>query len=140
MSGINGKRVVIGGLAVGLLLNGTESFFNMVLIAKDQADSLKALHLPEIPGGAIGYYVAWGFVQGLITVWLYAAFRPRLGPGPRTAAAAGLVVWGLAYAIPALGNAKTGIMPWGLTWKCLGWSLVEAPVTALLGGWLYREA
>jgi len=140
MAGINLRRVVLGGLAVGLLLNVSESFFNMVLIAKDQAESLKALHVPEISGAAIGFYVGWGFLQGLITVWLYAAFRPRLGPGPRTAMVAGLTVWILAYAFPALGNAMTGVMPWALTLKSLGWSLVEAPAAALLGAWLYREA
>ena len=51
-----------------------------------------------------------------------------------------MVVWALAYAFPALGNAMTGLSPWPLTLKIMAWSLVEAPVTALLGGWLYREA
>jgi hypothetical protein len=140
MAAINLRRVGLAGLAVGLFLNVTESVFNMAIVAREQAEAMKALHLPEITGGAIGYYVAWGFVQGLLTVWLYAAIRPRLGPGPRTAVAAGLVVWGLAYAFPALGNGVTGLAPWPLTLKILGWSLVEAPAAAVFGAWLYREA
>ena len=31
--------------------------------------------------------------MGLLLVWLYAAIRPRFGPGPRTATYAALVVW-----------------------------------------------
>jgi len=139
MGGINSKRVLLGGLAVGLFLNISETFFNMVLIAKDQAAALEALHVPPISMGAIGFYVAWGFLQGWLSVWLYAAMRPRLGPGPRTAVLAGLVIWGLGYAFPALGNAVTAMSPWSLTWKVLAWSVVEAPLAAVLGGWLYRE-
>jgi hypothetical protein len=139
MAGINFRRAGLAGLAVGLFLNITESVFNMAIVAREQAEAMKALHLPEITGGAIGFYVAWGFVQGLLTVWLYAAIRPRLGPGPRTAVVAGLVVWSLAYAFPALGNAVTGLAPWPLSLKILAWSVVEAPLAAILGAWLYQE-
>lgn len=139
MAGIRAGRVVLGGLAVGLLLNLTESFFNLVLVAEEQAAAMQSLHLPAFSGGAIGFYVTWGFVQGLATVWLYAAMRPRLGPGPRKAMLAGAVVWVLAYAYPALGNAVTGLTPWPLTWKIMAWSAVEAPLVAILGAWIYRE-
>jgi len=139
MAGINLRRVLLGGLAVGLVLNVTESFLNMVLLAKANMEAMKALNVPPISGAAIGFYVAWGFVQGLVTVWLYAAMRPRLGPGPRTALVAGLVVWFLAYAIPQTGNAMTHVAPWPLTLTYLAWTLVEAPLVAQLGGWLYRE-
>jgi len=139
MAGINLRRVLVGGLAVGLVLNITESFLNMVVLADANAASMKALNLPPISGAAIGWYVFWGFLQGLVTVWLYAALRPRLGPGPRTALAAGFLVWLLAYAVPGIGNAMTHLMPWHLTGVYLAWVLVEAPGVALLGGWLYRE-
>jgi hypothetical protein len=139
MQPINLKRVLIGGLAAGLLVNATESFFNMVLVARDLEAMLRDLHMAPMAGGAIGFFVAWGFVQGLVTVWLYAALRARLGAGPRTAVAAGLLVWLLAYAFPALGNAVTGLAPWPLTLKTLAWALVEAPLVALAGAWLYRE-
>jgi hypothetical protein len=139
MTGINTRRVVLGGLAAGLVLNVSESFLNMVVLAKANEASLKALNLPPIGGGAIAFYVAWGFLQGLVTVWLYAALRPRLGPGPRTAVLAGLLVWLLAYAIPGLGNAFTHLTSWSLALTFLGWTLVEAPLVAVLGGWIYRE-
>jgi hypothetical protein len=49
-----------------------------------------------------------GFVQGIATVCLYAAIRPRFGPGPRTAAIAGTSVWfltGWMHMVWALFNA-----------------------------------
>ena len=140
MAAINLKRVLLGGLAVGLVLNVSESILNMVVLAKANEAVLKNLNLPPISGAAIGFYVAWGFVQGLVTVWLYAAMRPRLGPGPRTAVVAGLLVWLLAYVVPQLGNAFMHLAPWSLTLTYLGWVLVEAPLVAVLGAWIYREA
>src|SRR5437667_4515115 len=47
---------------------------------------------------AIGVFVIGGFVLGVLLVWLYAAIRPRFGPGPKTSLIAGLVLWFLAYA------------------------------------------
>ena len=139
-TGINFRRVILGGLVLGVLLNITESFLNLSLLARETEASLKVLNLPPISGGAIAFYVTWGFVQGFVTVWLYAAIRPRLGPGPVTAVAAGGTVWLLAYALPGLGNAFTHVAPWGLTIKVLLWTLVEAPLAALVGARLYREA
>lgn len=140
MSGINLRRVILGGLAVGLVLNVSESFLNMVLLAKANEAAMKALNAPPIGGAAIAFYVAWGFIQGLVTVWLYAGLRPRLGPGPRTAMVSGLLIWLLAYVIPGIGNAVTHLAPWPLTLTFLAWTLVEAPLVAVLGGWIYREA
>jgi len=36
--------------------------------------------------------------------------------------------------------AVTHIAPWPLTLAIQGWTLVEAPTVALVGGWIYREA
>ncbi len=139
MAQINLRRVILGGLAAGLFLNVTESFLNLVLLGKANEAALMALNVPPIGGGAIAFYVLWGFVQGLVTVWLYAGLRSRLGAGPRTAVVAGLIVWLLAYAYPQLGNAFSHITPWSLVAVYLPWALVEAPLAALLGGWIYRE-
>jgi hypothetical protein len=139
MSGINGKRLLLGGLVAGLFVNITETFFNMVLMAKPFEEALKALNLPPMDPRVIGFYVAWGFAQGLLSVWLYAAIRPRYGEGPLTAIRVGLVIWFLAYLWPGLSNAFLQIMPMKATLMGAGWGLVEAPLTAMIGAWLYRE-
>jgi hypothetical protein len=78
-----------------------------------------------------------GFVQGITTLWLYAAIRPRFGPGPKTAAIAGFAVWFL------------------VSWVHMTWAAFTARLTAVLspvaanlplvllagmaGAWLYKE-
>ena len=49
------------------------------------------------------------FAIGIWTIWLYAAIRPRYGPGPKTAAVAGFAVWLLgswADAVWEIGRAS----------------------------------
>ncbi len=59
--------------------------------------------------------VLTGCVQGIATVCLYAAIRPRFGAGPTAAAIAGIIVWFL------------------ISWIHLLWALFTAvPVTAAL--------
>ena len=41
----------------------------------------------------------WGLAVGILTVWLFAAIRPRHSAGPKTAISAGLAVWALAFAL-----------------------------------------
>ena len=43
-------------------------------------------------GGAAAQVLLF-VVMGIGLIWLYAAIRPRYGPGPRTAAIAGFVMW-----------------------------------------------
>lgn len=139
MSEVNLKRVLLGGLVAGLFVNLTESFFNMVLMAKPFEEAMKALHLPPMSSGALGFFIAWGFIQGILSVWLYAAIRPRYGAGPATAVRAGLFIWCFAFLMPGLSNAMLNIMPLKPTLMGSAWSLVEAPLTAVVGAWFYRE-
>ena len=139
MVGINIRRMLLGGLTAGFFVNITETFFNMVLMAKPFEDALKALHLPPMDPAVIGFFVAWGFAQGILSVWMYAAIRPRYGAGPLTAIRVGLFIWFMAYLMPGLSNAFLKIMPMKPTLMGGAWSLVEAPLTALIGAWIYRE-
>jgi hypothetical protein len=82
-------------------------------------------------GGMIATYVIMDFVIGILLVWLYAAIRPRFGPGPKTAMYAGLFVWavfGLAYS----GYLFSGMMS-GPTWTTAS---VIALINVLLASWL----
>ena len=81
MGSINMGRVVIGGLVAGLLINVSEFLLNGVVLAQDLNDALKALNRPPVDGGMILWFVLLGFGIGFMAVWLYAAVRPRLGPG-----------------------------------------------------------
>ena len=81
------------------------------------------------------------FVLGIASVWLYAAIRPRYGPGARTAIIAGLAVWTMAHLWSGvyLGMGFLGLIPPKLAYLPVAWGLVEAPLGTLAGAWLYQE-
>ena len=95
----------------GLVINISETILNVPVMGTQMEAALAERNLPAIGGGAIGVFVIGSFVIGIVLAWLYAAIRPRLGPGPRTAVAAGVLVWFLAYLWPQLGLGLMGFMP-----------------------------
>src|SRR6185503_669852 len=100
MGRINMGRVVVGGLLAGLLINVSEAILNGVLFGEENNAALAALNRPPMDNGMIVWFVILGFGLGIVAVWLYAAIRPRFGPGVRTAVLASLAVWVLAYLYP----------------------------------------
>jgi len=136
---MNMKRVVIGGLLAGVIINISETIMNVPVLGAQMEAALKQLNLPTVGGGAIGVFVVGAFVLGLMLVWLYAAIRPRFGPGPKTAIIAGIVLWLLAYVWPSLGMGLMGYMPAKLLTITVLWGLAEVIVAALAGGAVYKE-
>ncbi|HAK54759.1 MAG: hypothetical protein QF463_01170 [Vicinamibacterales bacterium] len=140
MSGINIGRVVVGGLVAGLVMNVGEYILNEPLLGAELTAALEARNLPAVGGGAIGVFVTMTFAFGILLVWLYAAVRPRLGPGPKTAVTIGVVVWFLAYFGPTVAMNVMGMLPGRLAMIGAVWGLVEVPLAALAGAWMYHEA
>jgi hypothetical protein len=139
MQGINLGGVVRGGLLAGLIINISETILNVPVIGSDFEAALAGFDLPPIGGGAIAVFVVICFLVGVLSVWLYAAVRPRLGPGPQTAACVGLVVWTLFILFPVVGNVVMGLFPPRLSLIAVVWGLVEMPVATIAGAWAYRE-
>jgi hypothetical protein len=139
MGKINMGRVILGGLLAGLIVNIGEFVLNGVILAKDFEDVMKSLNKPPISGSAIAVFLVLGFVLGIIIVWIYAAIRPRFGPGPKTAVCAGLTAWSLAYLYTAVGQAPIGLFPTRLLVIGTVWGLVELAIAAVAGAWLYKE-
>lgn len=140
MAGINTGSVIKGGLAAGLLINISETILNIPVIGPQLEAAMKSMNLPPVSGNDIGFFVVMGFVQGVLLAWLYAAIRPRLGPGPKTATIAGLYVWFFASFFCATGFAALGMFPRNLLIITLVWTLVEQILAAQVAGWLYSEA
>ena len=140
MAGINTKGVVLGGLLAGLIIDVSESILNIPVLGTQMEEAMKARNVPPIGTAPIIVFLIGGFILGLILVWLYAAIRPRLGAGPKTAIKAGLVLWFLAYFWPSLGSGLTGLVPMKLLSIGVVWGLVEVIVAALAGGAIYKEA
>ena len=137
---MNWKRIVAGGLAAGALIDVVEGGLSGALFGAQFQSELAArgLDLKVGPAGA-AFFTAWGFVLGFVSVWLYAAVRPRLGPGPGTAVAVGMAVWLVSGVLPHLRDATLGILSLNLSGKFillqLGWQIAAA----LLGAFIYRE-
>ena len=138
-SGINVGRVVAGGLLAGLVINISETILNLFVVAADMETALKARNLPAVGMSPIVGFVIFAFLLGIATVWLYAAMRPRLGPGVKTAVITGVVVWLLAYLYSGLGMMFMGFFPPGLMILTLVWGLVEVVVGSVAGAWVYKE-
>lgn len=139
MRGINTARVVIGGIVAGLVINVSEFIVNMVVLGADMNIAMTRLNLPPVGGQAIAVFVVSGFALGIMTTWLYAAIRPRYGPGPKTALCAGAAVWFFAYLYGGVGMTVMGVFPGRMMAIGTIWGLGEILVAAVAGAFLYKE-
>ncbi len=140
MGKINAGRVLLGGLLAGVIINLSEFFWNGVVFTKDIQDAMAAINRPmSNSAGTMAIFILWGFLVGILAVWVYAAVRPRFGPGCRTALRTGLMLWLLVYVQTTIGMAPMRIVPTRLALLGLPISLVEILVATVLGAWLYKE-
>lgn len=141
MAQLNSSRVVVGGLAAGLVMNIIDATTNGFLLGarwKAETEALNPGLLAKAESGTLGWVVV-DFILGILTVWVYAAIRPRFGPGARTAMTAAFAVWLAAHAA----YASYAFMGY-YSWSIIAASSVGGLVAALAGGYvgarLYREA
>ena len=142
MGQINWGRVIPGGLLAGLVMNIGEAALHGGVLGRDVAELFKARGVPATgEPWQLASLVGVTFVLGVAAVWLYAAIRPRYGPGPRTALCAGLAVWVLAHLWSGvyLAAGFGGLITERLAWLPVAWGLLEAPLGTLAGAWLYKE-
>ena len=130
-------RVIAGGLVAGLIVNIGETLLNVPLLGEQMEQALQVRSLPPVGGGAIAYFVV--FLLGIAIVWTYAAVRPRLGPGPKTAVIIGVLAWFMTLVWSGGTQVAMGVMPLHLTLLGLAWGLGEILIASLAGAKLYRE-
>ena len=94
----------------GLVLNVVDFLVWGVWLAPDMAAALQAAGKKPIDS-LIPLFIVLDFVYGIALVQLYAAIRPRFGPGPGTAVKAGIFVWVLISLLHAIGEAPMGLLP-----------------------------
>lgn len=142
MSRINGGRVVIGGLAAGVVMNLIDGLSNGMLLATQWGAETAQLNPGLMAKAGTSSTVGWilvDFILGLMIVWLYAAIRPRFGAGPTTAARAGLAAWLISH-IFYFSYVFMGLYSFRLIAASSGAGLVSAMVGAYVGGRIYQEA
>jgi hypothetical protein len=83
-------------------------------------------------------WLTFDFLCGITLVWLYAAIRPRYGPGPKTAVCAGLAIWFITH-LAFAAWWFTGLYSFGVIAGSTVGALVAAVAGALAGCALYKE-
>ena len=82
--------------------------------------------------------MTWPVVLGISTMWLYAAIRPRYGPGLKTAAVAGFAVWFFVSWVDAFW-AALGVVSLTALVGPVAANLPITLVSAVVGAWQYKE-
>jgi hypothetical protein len=138
---INGARVILGGAVAGLIVNVSEYLVNNVLLGDEWSNALEALNRPSDLGGtATAIFWLWGFMTGMMALWLYAAMRPRFGAGPKTAVLAAVAVWVPGSLLGVVFPAVLELFPARLMAIGVAAGLAELVIGTLAGAWLYKEA
>jgi len=139
MGRINNGKVIVGGLLAGFLINCSEFVLNTFVIRTDMEAAMKAMNLPAMDPSQIPFFILFGFFLGIVTVWVYAAIRPRFGPGVQTAVCAALLVWFLAYLYPTLFFLVMHVFPANALIISVVWGLGEVLIGGIAGAWAYTE-
>ena len=142
MKPINWRRVILGGLVAGVVMNISEAALHGGVLAQDGMDLLKSLNVSYTPVASdLLAVILMTFVLGIAGVWLYAAILPRYGQGSKTAIVAGLAVWVLAHLWSGIyiGAGLTGLIGPRMAYLPVAWGLIEAPLTVLVGALIYKE-
>ncbi len=136
MGTINWSRVLLGGTLAGvvlIVLTPAAALFG----PQELRTATAALRVTA--GGAAFFVFVFIFLGILMTAW-YAAIRPRFGPGPKTAAIAGLAVWlfGVGQLLRSVAISEPASnLPAGPLLPTLYLLLIVASTE--VGAWAYRE-
>ena len=140
MRNINFGRVVLGGIAAGIVIDLWEGIMRGVIFQERGAEVMASLgRSAEVSAKQLVAFNVWGLIVGLFTVSLYAAVRPRFGAGPKTAIMAGLFVWALVLALGVMPVVFTHLLPVNFAAVTVCAEAVMMIIAGLAGGALYKE-
>ncbi len=142
---ISWHRVILGGLAAGLALIIAEVIVEGLVLGAllgvgSEGERLATLGWSRADWGVWNHLInlALPLLTGMLLVALYAAIRPRFGPGPKTAlVAAGFIVVYWSLVLIYMTNAGM----WSLSIGIASFvdNLLIVPVATLAGARIYRE-
>jgi hypothetical protein len=138
MGKINWGRVFLCGLLASIVW-GVPSAILVHRVGRDWQIAVHAGRPSPTEGGL--FFAVLGLVNlvtGIWTMWLYAAIRPRYGPGPKTAAMAGLALW-VIVAMAHVVWAVFGSLPPSVLVIPDVAQLPVIIVGAVVGAWPYKE-
>jgi hypothetical protein len=134
------RRVILGGLAAGLTYNIINWLAHGVILNATSAEAMAELNLaPPSAGQTVQLWLIW-LIYGMTLAWVYAAIRPRFGPGLGTAIRAAIVVWMVGIVVPALPNAVLGFASMQMILVDCLVGFIGLAAGGALAGYLYKEA
>ncbi len=139
MKGINMGRVIVGGIAAGVVYDIIETVANLYLFAEQSQAFMERFDMPEPSGAQIGMFMVIGLAIGIMIAWIYAAIRPRMGEGPGTAICAGLIAWTFLALFLNLSWMIVGLVPVGTGIMFTVFQAVEFSAVGYVAGMLYKE-
>jgi hypothetical protein len=140
---MNFRRILLGGFLAGVIYNIVEIGVNGAILGtewKAWQTSLGSADHPPAAGVAMGLWTLVGFGWGFVGAWLYAALRPRFGPGPKTAILTGLTLWIIGWLLNELEQVALGDIPHILLVGASIAGLVASLIAMLVAGSVYRES
>lgn len=139
MGKTNWRRLLIGGLVAGVVMNLLSFAEWTLLIRPLLSDALQAVGRPLQESATMGVVmVVMFFLVGILAIWLYAAIRPRFGPGAKTAAIAGVAV-GILLGIAIAWGMSSQLIPATVWATDAIATLVIVVIGTILGAWVYKE-
>ncbi|MFN2383787.1 MAG: hypothetical protein ABR559_05925 [Gemmatimonadota bacterium] len=128
-------------LLCGLVAGGIMTLLAVALLAFIGDEFLAAIPgkgLNDRAGSVHLFLLFINLATGVWALWLYTAIRPRYGPGPKTAAVAGVAWWVIVSLQSARWVALVGIPP-AVVLAPLAGSLIALLVVTVIGSWLYER-
>lgn len=138
---INWVRVIVGGLIAAIILFVTDGLFHERVVNADWQAIYAALGStpPHHEAMGLAYFAVFELGRGLISIYLYALMRSCCGPGPKTAALAGVVAW-IAFSVTGPAQfIPLGFYSHALWLKVGAFQLVTSIIAAVAGAFLYRD-
>ena len=139
---INWSKVLVGGVIAGIVIIALDMVNQTYILGPKSIAELDAfkpgLGAMMSQGSGLIVFLLCDILLGILLVWVYAAIRPRFGPGPQTAVKAAIPLW-VSMGIPYYGWVQLGMMSLGL-WA--SYSIVELViiiVAAMAGAKFYSE-
>ncbi len=134
------KRLLISGIAAGVVIWVVDFIANGIVLAERYKNLQNAGHFLSTP--RLPFFPLWTLVElglGIGLAWTYAAVRPRLGPGPKTALTIGVVIGLMMYVPGNLAQASWSAMGRMIPLVWLVFGLLGTIAGTLVAGALYKE-
>ena len=138
---INWSRVLIGGIVAAIICFLSDGFLHEKVLGADWKAVYANLGATEPPHqmSSLAYFAVFELGRGVIAVLIYALMRAHFGPGPRTAALAGVVAW-VAFSLTTPAQfIPLGFFSNALWVKAGAFQLVTSIVATIAGAAIYKD-